>query len=74
MYVGSNGQSTIEDFLTFVLGFKLLSESEQTASLYTLLQHAKPAQVKFLSAVLQQMSDGAPAVAAAGDTSPLIIY
>ncbi|KAJ4483671.1 hypothetical protein J3R30DRAFT_3698575 [Lentinula aciculospora] len=45
--------------------FKLLSESEQTASLYTLLQHAKPTQVKFLSAVLQQMSDGHPAATAA---------
>lgn len=41
----------------FSSGYKLLSESEQTASLYTLLQHAKPAQVKFLAAVLTQMSD-----------------
>lgn len=38
-------------------GFRLLSESEQTASLYTLLQHAKPVQIKFLAAVLTQMSD-----------------
>lgn len=37
-------------------GFKLLSESEQTATLYTLLQHANQGQVKFMSAVLHQMS------------------
>lgn len=36
-------------------GFKLLSESEQTAAMYTLLQTANPSQLHFLIAVLQQM-------------------
>lgn len=45
-----------EELGTIEQWFKLLSESEQTASLYTLLQHANQAQVKFLAAVLNQMS------------------
>jgi hypothetical protein len=43
--------------LIILAGFTFLSDSEQTASLYTLVQHAKPAQLKFLSAVLSQMTD-----------------
>ncbi|KAJ3928684.1 MAG: hypothetical protein NXY57DRAFT_901563, partial [Lentinula lateritia] len=62
MAVASEDIKFREELGTIEQWFKLLSESEQTASLYTLLQHAKPAQVKFLSAVLQQMSDGAPAL------------
>ncbi|THV06712.1 hypothetical protein K435DRAFT_452198 [Dendrothele bispora CBS 962.96] len=49
-----------EELGTIEQWFKLLTESEQTASLYTLLQHTNPAQVKFLAAVLQQMSDAIP--------------
>jgi len=45
-----------EELGTIEQWFKLLNESEQTASLYTLLQHANQAQVKFLAAVLTQMS------------------
>lgn len=37
-------------------GFTLLSVSEQTATLYTLMQHTNTAQAKFLSAVMQQMA------------------
>jgi hypothetical protein len=58
MAVASEDPKFREELGTIEQWFKLLSESEQTASLYTLLQHARPGQVKFLSAVLQQMSDG----------------
>ncbi|KAK7472966.1 Flap-structured DNA-binding and RNA-binding protein [Stygiomarasmius scandens] len=49
-----------EELGTIEQWFKMLTESEQTASLYTLLQHTNPAQIKFLMAVLQQMSDAIP--------------
>ncbi|KAF5345364.1 hypothetical protein D9758_008503 [Tetrapyrgos nigripes] len=52
------------------IGFKLLTESEQTASLYTLLQHTNPAQIKFLMAVLQQMSDAIPPSENPGSKQP----
>ncbi|KAF9453939.1 hypothetical protein P691DRAFT_811710 [Macrolepiota fuliginosa MF-IS2] len=35
--------------------FKVLSESERTASVYTLLQHSTQDQIKFFTAVLQRM-------------------
>ncbi|KAJ3761821.1 hypothetical protein EV360DRAFT_37100 [Lentinula raphanica] len=69
MAVASEDIKFREELGTIEQWFKLLSESEQTASLYTLLQHAKPSQVKFLSAVLQQMSDGHPAATAPADNA-----
>jgi hypothetical protein len=55
-------------------GFKFLSESERTASLYSLLQHATPSQIKFFIAVLQQMAKADPMTAATpgGCKSPRI--
>lgn len=69
MAVASEDPKFREELGTIEQWFKLLTESEQTASLYTLLQHAKPNQVKFLSAVLQQMSDGNPPPAAENPTT-----
>jgi len=67
MAIASEDPKFREELGTIEQWFKLLTESEQTASLYTLLQHAKPNQVKFLIAVLQQMSDGNPPAAAAAE-------
>lgn len=39
-----------------MLGFKVLSEAEQTATVYSLLQHSSLTQVRFFIAVLQQMA------------------
>lgn len=36
-------------------GFKVLSEAERTASVYTLLQHSTQDQIKFFMAALQKM-------------------
>ncbi|KAJ7647568.1 hypothetical protein FB45DRAFT_734075 [Roridomyces roridus] len=36
--------------------FKVLSEAERTAAMYTLLQHSNPNQIRFFIAVLQQMA------------------
>ncbi|KIK68919.1 hypothetical protein GYMLUDRAFT_53443 [Collybiopsis luxurians FD-317 M1] len=69
MAVASEDPKFREELGTIEQWFKLLSESEQTASLYTLLQHAKPSQVKFLSAVLQQMSDSNSSVNNAAESS-----
>ncbi|KAK7045717.1 Flap-structured DNA-binding and RNA-binding protein [Paramarasmius palmivorus] len=46
-----------EELGTIEQWFTLLTESEQTASLYTLLQHANQEQLTFLKAILQQLSE-----------------
>jgi hypothetical protein len=43
--------------------FKVLSEAERTASLYTLLQNSTQSQIKFFIAILQQMANAVPATA-----------
>ncbi|KAJ7039155.1 hypothetical protein C8F04DRAFT_1392605 [Mycena alexandri] len=45
-----------EELGTIEQWFKVLSEAERTAALYTLLQHSNQNQIRFLMAVLQQMS------------------
>lgn len=46
-----------EELGTIEQWFALLTDSEQTASLYTLIQHASQEQLTFLKAVLQQLTD-----------------
>ncbi|KAK0461018.1 uncharacterized protein EV420DRAFT_173505 [Desarmillaria tabescens] len=55
MAVASEEPKFKEELGTIEQWFKLLSESEQTATMYTLLQNANPGQLRFLVAVLQQM-------------------
>ncbi|KAK0226177.1 hypothetical protein IW262DRAFT_748548 [Armillaria fumosa] len=55
MAVASEEPKFKEELSTIEQWFKLLSESEQTATMYTLLQNANPNQLHFLMAVLQQM-------------------
>jgi hypothetical protein len=43
--------------------FKVLSEAERTASLYTLLQNSTQSQIKFFIAILQQMANAVPVTA-----------
>ncbi|KAJ7718005.1 hypothetical protein DFH07DRAFT_1068112 [Mycena maculata] len=45
-----------EELGTIEQWFKVLSEAERTAALYTLLQHSNQNQIRFLIAVLQQMA------------------
>ena len=56
-------------------GFKVLSEAERTAALYSLLQHSTQVQIRFFITVLQQMARSDPMTAllspAMGGTSPL---
>ena len=51
--------------LTIVLsiGFKVLSEAERTAALYSLLQHSTQVQIRFFITVLQQMARSDPMTA-----------
>lgn len=42
------------------LGFKVLSEAERTAALYSLLQHSTQVQIRFFITVLQQMARSDP--------------
>jgi hypothetical protein len=44
-------------------GFKVLSEAERTAALYSLLQHSTPVQIRFFITVLQQMARADPMTA-----------
>jgi hypothetical protein len=58
----------------FLAGFKVLSEAERTAALYSLLQHSTQVQIRFFITVLQQMARSDPMTAllspAMGGTSP----
>jgi len=44
-------------------GFKVLSEAERTAALYSLLQHSTQVQIRFFITVLQQMARSDPMTA-----------
>jgi hypothetical protein len=47
----------------FPTGFKVLSEAERTAALYSLLQHSTQVQIRFFITVLQQMARADPMTA-----------
>ena len=49
--------------LTAWIGFKVLSEAERTAALYSLLQHSTQVQIRFFITVLQQMARSDPMTA-----------
>lgn len=49
--------------LTSPTGFKVLSEAERTAALYSLLQHSTQVQIRFFITVLQQMARSDPMTA-----------
>ncbi|KAF8638082.1 hypothetical protein AX16_010714 [Volvariella volvacea WC 439] len=49
-----------EELNTIERWFEVLSEAEKTATVYTLLQHSNQVQVRFLTAVLQQMTGTEP--------------
>jgi len=55
--------STIESW------FRVLSEAERTAALYSLLQHSSQVQVRFFMTVLQQMAKKDPVGALLSPTS-----
>ncbi|KAG6902540.1 hypothetical protein C0995_015358 [Termitomyces sp. Mi166 len=54
---------TIATSLTMLSGFKVLSEAERTAALYSLLQHSTQVQIRFFITVLTQMSKSDPMTA-----------
>src|SRR6266403_4944934 len=54
--------STIHSF-AIPAGFKVLSEAERTAALYSLLQHSTRVQIRFFITVLQQMARADPMTA-----------
>ncbi|TFK74533.1 hypothetical protein BDN72DRAFT_788696 [Pluteus cervinus] len=55
MVTAANEPKFKEELETIEHWFEVLSEAERTATVYTLLQHSNPTQVRFLIAVLQQM-------------------
>ncbi|KAJ6497825.1 hypothetical protein C8R45DRAFT_984384 [Mycena sanguinolenta] len=58
-----------EELGTIEQWFKVLSEAERTAAMYTLLQYSNQNQIRFLIAVLQQMLGPAGALTASLDGS-----
>ena len=50
-------------YLLSISGFKVLSEAERTAALYSLLQHSTQVQIRFFITVLQQMARSDPMTA-----------
>ncbi|KAK1225280.1 Flap-structured DNA-binding and RNA-binding protein [Marasmius sp. AFHP31] len=57
-----------EELGTIEQWFTLLNDSEQDATLYSLIQHASQEQITFLKAILQQLSD--PMLADSRQSSP----
>lgn len=49
--------------INFLPGFRVLSEAERTAALYSLLQHSTQVQIRFFITVLQQMARADPMTA-----------
>lgn len=49
--------------LFYKIGFKVLSEAERTAALYSLLQHSTQVQIRFFITVLQHMARSDPMTA-----------
>ncbi|KIY50381.1 hypothetical protein FISHEDRAFT_39898 [Fistulina hepatica ATCC 64428] len=37
------------------VGFTVLAEAERTATVYALMQHSSPTQIRFFAAILQEM-------------------
>lgn len=56
------GARSHANFIDFT-GFKVLSEAERTAALYSLLQHSTQVQIRFFITVLQQMARSDPMTA-----------
>ncbi|KAI0762008.1 hypothetical protein BD413DRAFT_221881 [Trametes elegans] len=54
---------TVTPLANSTLGFKVLSEAERTAALYSLLQHSTQVQIRFFITVLQQMARSDPMTA-----------
>jgi len=56
---------TVDAYLTCTCseGFKVLSEAERTAALYSLLQQSTQVQIRFFITVLQQMARSDPMTA-----------
>lgn len=48
---------------TLTPGFRVLSEAERTAALYSLLQHSTPVQIRFFLSVLHHMAQSDPMTA-----------
>ena len=49
--------------LTIPTGFKVLSEAERTAALFSLFRHLTQVQIRFFTTVLQQMARADPITA-----------
>ena len=63
MYVLLGARHDVQDSYLAFPGFKVLSEAERTAALYSLLQHSTQVQIRFFITVLQQMARADPMTA-----------
>lgn len=52
------------------VGFRVLSEAERTAALYSLLQHSTPVQIRFFLSVLHHMAQADPMTAMLSPNPP----
>ena len=64
MAAASLDQNFKEELVAIEQWFRVLSEAERTAALYSLLQHSTQMQIRFFITVLQQMSRSDPLSAA----------
>lgn len=61
--VPSSHVSNLRLPIAHTIGFRVLSEAERTAALYSLLQHSTPVQIRFFLSVLQHMAQSDPMTA-----------
>ncbi|ORY29371.1 hypothetical protein BCR39DRAFT_532534 [Naematelia encephala] len=60
MAAASTDQNFTEELSAIEQWFRVLSEAERTAALYSLLQHSTPVQIRFFMSVLHHMSQSDP--------------
>src|SRR5436309_4952601 len=70
MAAASLDQNFKEELSAIEAWFRVLSEAERTAALYSLLQHSTQVQIRFFITVLQQMARSDPMGALLSPANP----
>jgi hypothetical protein len=70
MATASLDQNFKEELSAIEQWFRVLSEAERTAALYSLLQHSTQVQIRFFITVLQQMARNDPMGALLSPANP----
>ncbi|WVQ97464.1 hypothetical protein IAU59_004577 [Kwoniella sp. CBS 9459] len=72
MAAASTDQNFTEELGAIEQWFRVLSEAERTAALYSLLQHSTPVQIRFFLSVLHHMAQSDPMTALLSPVPPAV--